>query len=335
MNHAIYPTCAICKSTDVTLQYKKKYVDQSQNRSFNIAHCNVCGLRFNYPRLSTADIADLYQNNYYFFDRDDTLEFNRIQKMYQRTIAVAKNHIPSKRVLEIGSAKGYLLSLLKSLDWEIQGIEISEAASHYASETLNVPTFTGSLEDALLSKSVGRYPCVLVIDVLEHVPDPIGFINKLGSVVENNGILIIDTPNGNSKNIELLGSKWDGFNPFHINIFTIDLVRKTLIEEGYTVLYQFSYNNSLTPKSNSFQKNDYYSLFRSLLYKAHILTPLRTIFHRFFRKSSSSDTTVEELLENASKSIAMQKSYFETADAQDVLSEKNKGDNFILIVKKN
>lgn len=123
------------------------------------------------------------------------------------------------RVAEIGSAKGYLLVLLKRLGWSVQGIEIPAEASDYALSRFRVPTFKVTIEDYLESKSRRHFFVVLAIDVIEHVLNPIDFLNSVDAILSDKGLLIIDTPNGNSRNIEYLGSKWKGFNPFHIYLF--------------------------------------------------------------------------------------------------------------------
>ena len=196
--------CIICRNHSSKKIFVTSYPDYDYPGDFVINQCTNCGLYFNSPRLSDVSIAQLYNKNYYFFHRRDEIEFKRMVAMYQHTIGIIPDHILPKTVLEIGSAKGYFLSVLKMLEWEVMGIEISKQASEFAKHKLNIPVFTGQLEEFAKNKNT-QYPLVLAIDLLEHVTNPNKFVASLSSVTQSGGQVIISTPNGNSANIQVLG----------------------------------------------------------------------------------------------------------------------------------
>lgn len=140
-------TCCICGQKRSNIIYILQYPEYNYPGSFIIRKCLGCGLLFNSPRLSNTELYNLYNDNYYFFKRRDAKEFRRILKIYQRTLKLVENKIQYKKVLEIGSGKGYLLALILGLNWKVQGIEISSTATQYAKETFGVSTFTGTVEN--------------------------------------------------------------------------------------------------------------------------------------------------------------------------------------------
>ncbi|MFQ5584801.1 MAG: class I SAM-dependent methyltransferase [Calditrichia bacterium] len=241
--------CFICGSYESSLLFEFNY-DIIQG-NFIIRKCESCGLLFNSPRLIDDELFKLYGKDYYFFNRSDCDEFKRITSIYLRTIALIDDEIEQKKILEIGSAKGYLLALLKYLDWEVQGIEVSPEATQYAVKNFAVPVFNGTVEDYANENTAIKYPLILAIDVIEHVPDPINFISNINKIIEDNGLLIIDTPNGGSKNIENLGSGWTGFNPFHIYLFSSENLTLFLKKMGYSIEKVFSYGNRFEKISES------------------------------------------------------------------------------------
>ncbi len=288
---------------------------------------------FNSPRLPETELFKLYGKNYYFFKRRNADEFRRIVDLYLRTIAVIGDRIPHKSVAEIGSAKGYLLAVLKRLGWTVQGIEVSPEASEYAVANFGVSTFTGTIEQFASSSAKDTFPVVAAIDVIEHVPDPISFISSITSIVQPSGVLIIDTPNGNSQNIEYLGRAWKGFSPFHIYLFSKQNLERMLSKAGYLPVKCFSYGNRReTQKSAS--TGAFKNTLKSVLRNLGILENIRTPCQRLMGVTEKWGANGESLIEDAIRRIEKNPSYLETEDAGDELAKDARGDNIVLIAQR-
>lgn len=245
--------CCICGSTDSALLFEREYAQHRYPGLFAMRRCGGCGLLFNSPRLDGENLRELYQRNYYFFKRNDVREFGRIVDMYAHTIALVDGAVRRRSVLEIGSAKGYLLAVLKELGWETLGVEVSREAAAYARSRFGLQVFEGMLEDYLQSSARRTFPLVLAIDVIEHVPDPDRFVACAAEVVEPGGLFIIDTPNGAARDIDVQGPAWYGFNPFHIFLFSAGNLTRLLEQHGFVVDRAFSYRNSLSGDKNASQ----------------------------------------------------------------------------------
>lgn len=206
-----------------------------------LRRCTGCGLVFNSPRLAPPALADLYRRNYYFFDRYPSGELGRIVWAYLRTVAL----LPAASggtLLEVGSAKGYMLALLRGLGWQVTGVELVEEAAAHARRVFGVEVFGGTL-DRFRRTADRQYDAVLAQDVLEHVPEPGEFLRDLHASLKPGGSLVIDTPNVGARNVELLGSRWRGFNPFHIYLYDRVSLERVLTGAGFSVRTIGTYNN--------------------------------------------------------------------------------------------
>lgn len=319
--------CFICSSTKSTVLYELAFPALHYPGEFVIRECAICGLLFNSPRLTEESLYDLYDSDYYFFQRRDSDEFGRVSSIFLRTISLIEKDISEKRVVEVGSAKGYLLALMKQLGWIVQGIEISSSASNYAYTKFSVPTHTGTVDSYSNSNEKNTFPLVLAIDVLEHVPDPISFVQSINKIIQKNGILIIDTPNANSTNLKILKNKWEAFIPFHIYFFSESNLREILSRMGYSVELCFSYNNS---KKHFNIKRDIYNL----LFLLRIHSTALNIYRRFKYLLKGSEQNFESCISKSKEFISTHRTYFNTIDSKGLLASENKGDNVVIIARK-
>jgi 2-polyprenyl-3-methyl-5-hydroxy-6-metoxy-1,4-benzoquinol methylase len=316
--------------------FEKAYPDHGYPGLFAMRKCVECGLLFNSPRLSNDQFPALYDRNYYFFFRSAKQEFLRILAMYQRTIAVIQQTIAPQKVLEIGSAKGYLLALLKEVGWQVQGVEISADAARYAEEQFGVPTFPGTIEAYATSKHCERFPLVLAIDVLEHVLSPQAFLEGIEQVIEENGMLIVDTPNGNAFNLSVEGASWKGFNPFHIFLFSPANITQLLHMHGYRVERLFSYGNSPSSARRHSARQGM-SLLRRWgirgLASLHLVNEFRILYQKTRQISRSMENT-QKYLADAVNALAQRLSYDDTGDSKDELAGTCQGDNMVILARK-
>jgi 2-polyprenyl-3-methyl-5-hydroxy-6-metoxy-1,4-benzoquinol methylase len=327
--------CCICSSCESSLLFEINY--DILKGMFSIRKCKSCGLLFNSPRLINEELFKLYGKDYYFFWRNESDEFRRITNIYLRTIALLNSEVKQKKVLEIGSAKGYLLALLKYLNWDIQGIEISAEAAQYAQKKLDIPTFNGTIEEYVKEDHEAKYPLVLAIDLIEHVPDPRSFIESVNMIIEDNGLLIIDTPNGGSKNIDILGSEWIGFNPFHIYLFSAENLQLLLKKMGYSIEKVFSYGNQVentTKGRPTYIKRALKGTLKFILLKLGLFGISKRIYFMMLQVKYARAINTNLLLAGAAKILEQNSHYLYSEDAKGELAKGFKGNNIVVIAKK-
>ena len=106
---------------------------------------------------------------------------------------VLKYKLPPARVLELGSAHGGFVALLRWAGFEASGLELSPWAVELARQTFGVPMLLGPVEDQRIES--GCLDVIVLMDVLEHLPDPVGTMRHCIELLKADGILVIQTPN--------------------------------------------------------------------------------------------------------------------------------------------
>jgi len=101
----------------------------------------------------------------------------------------------SGRLLDVGCGLGFFLKAMAPYaNWEAYGCEISPAAVRYARETLRLPNvICGRPEDADLAQS--SFDLITMWDVVEHFLRPDPLLGRCNTLLKEEGICFIRTPN--------------------------------------------------------------------------------------------------------------------------------------------
>ncbi|MBI4849797.1 MAG: methyltransferase domain-containing protein [Nitrospirae bacterium] len=102
--------------------------------------------------------------------------------------------LQAARILDIGCGSGYFLDLLKTKGMKCSGYEFSPEASE-AARAKGHDIFNGPFPEALASTA--PYDVICMFQVLEHLPDPIGFLRDARKLLRPEGVLIVSVPDAN------------------------------------------------------------------------------------------------------------------------------------------
>jgi len=184
----------------------------------------VLDMFYNDPIVSNQIILErlelLYSDNFnYLFN----YELGNIQKFLSK----------EQSVLDIGSAFGLFLYRLSLLGYKnIHGCEISEKQ-----RLLSKELFGYSLLGDLYDIASVKYDCITMLDVIEHVKDPIPFIQYAADLLNKNGYLLISTINFNSIHFKVAKTFWYGFTPpRHLYYFTYRGIKKCMENRGFQIV---------------------------------------------------------------------------------------------------
>lgn len=146
------------------------------------------------------------------------------------------------KLLDVGCGLGYFIKFVSTFPkWEATGCEISGPAVDYANNNLNLKNvFRGRVEELKFSQNY--FNIITLWDVIEHIPNPESLLTYLASILGENGILFIHTPNINIQLPKarikklLYGEKEDGHYleaKDHVNIYSSRAIRKLLNKYGF------------------------------------------------------------------------------------------------------
>jgi SAM-dependent methyltransferase len=136
-------------------------------------------------------------------------------------------------VCDLGCWVGFLLSEAQRRGWSAHGVEPSEFAAAFARERFGLDVQTGTLETAELSP--GAFDCVVMGDVIEHLPDPGTALDRIAALLRPRGVLYLALPDAGSAVARRLGSRWWSVLPTHVQYFTRTSLGRLLDAHGYTV----------------------------------------------------------------------------------------------------
>jgi SAM-dependent methyltransferase len=92
----------------------------------------------------------------------------------------------------------------------------------------------GSLADIPRESATRRFDLVALVDVLEHVRDPLELLTELRALLRQGGALYLSVPNHRAPQARLLGARWDqANNPTHLFLFCRRSVWQLLGRAGF------------------------------------------------------------------------------------------------------
>ena len=100
---------------------------------------------------------------------------------------------PGTSVLEIGCSSGGFLAHLVD-DYDCFGNEWNPDDAAFVRDVGEIPCEEGYLEDIYPGKTFGA---IVAIQVLEHVPDPVGWLKTIRTKLIGGGSLYLEVPNAN------------------------------------------------------------------------------------------------------------------------------------------
>jgi len=205
---------------------------------FPLYRCRSCGLEGLSPQPDDQILERIYGEDYFLGSRDaeatqlmDKMKGLTAEKYLQ--ILKQKVEVDSPRLIEIGCGGGEFLEKAMGSGFDAAGLEISSNAVQSANRKLGIPRVVeGDLLDLDLD-NLGVFDCCVLLDVLEHVRDPVAFLKRSKSLLAKNGICFIVTPSLNSWSARLLGRYWMEYKPEHLFYFNRRNIVRILNDAGF------------------------------------------------------------------------------------------------------
>jgi SAM-dependent methyltransferase len=199
--------------------------------------CARCGLVAQEPRVTAADIEQLYPRTYLAHSSGSRGRgvYGWLKSVLARREArlLARHVPPQGGVIEIGCGNGKFLSVLHEIrpDIRLAGVDIEEVG------ITGLPGFTfhhGQLEELAIAPAA--FDAVYCSNLIEHVPDPRRFLHKCREILKPGGVIVGITPDHLSLDRYLFGRYWAGYHyPRHTFVFDHCNIRTLLEATGFEV----------------------------------------------------------------------------------------------------
>lgn len=204
----------LCHGTD------KLY--QTTDKVFLVVECRECKLIRLYPWPEADEIRQYYPENYWYDPGGDAAD--RLAEFWRRF--VLRDHVKFVRkaiesvegtgpVLDVGCGGGLFLRELNLPQNEIVGLDFSVNAASVAWSTNGVPVACGALPRAPFRE--GSFRVITMFHVLEHLYDPMSYLQAALKLLQPGGRLVVQVPNAASWQFLLFGENWNGLDiPRHL-----------------------------------------------------------------------------------------------------------------------
>lgn len=210
--------CPVCGSSDI----KEKYRIERYDLHFNTDICTSCGFIFMNPLFDDNTIKNFYSEEYYSGRADYSYIDERSIKKYSgyvwdSRINVIRKCIGSGNFLDVGcSFGGFLESASKY--YTPYGIEMSEYSCSHAKEIFGETVHCGTLADHPFPEK--SFSVITMIELIEHLDDPASAVRECFRLLDDGGLLLIQTANMEGKQAKDLGPDYEYFMPGHLSYFS-------------------------------------------------------------------------------------------------------------------
>lgn len=262
------PICPTCNCKDVNFlgnlpdayHFCDLQFEQPINRGA-LYSCDLCGLWFRFPCMSEIKLFDLYVRA----NENIWTEGNRSD--WQLVANKVHDHCrQGKNILDVGCFRGDFLNLFFET-WEKYGIELSRRAGDVA-RNKGIKLVGQTIGD-LKGQELG-FDVITMIDVFEHIPEPLSSLRRLVEHLHDDGILVIFTGVvDNPLWIKMKSKYYYAAMPEHVAFMSMRYLKFIEQELNLEVVSAEVCSHTITPRS------------RTEGLKTLLVSSLNLVFHPF------------------------------------------------------
>ena len=181
----------------------------------DVAQCIRCGMVSSIPALRPDEIVDNYRQ---VVDEEYLKEEPARRELFAWFVSqIEAFPLTGRRLLEIGSNVGLFLDVAREHGWDERGIEPSKWAVDEGVVRFGVNLEQGTVED--LDIGSDATDVIVMLDVLEHLSDPLAALQRLRGMINEEGLLVLSTVNLDGLHSRLRNGDWPWYIRSHLHYF--------------------------------------------------------------------------------------------------------------------
>jgi SAM-dependent methyltransferase len=202
--------------------------------SFQMVQCPSCHFIFLNPRPTRDSLFHFYQE--YLPEGEASIESWRemMEPIFYRAANLLRQYRGEGRLLDIGTGFGFFLVEMKNRGWDVMGVDVSQKAMDYARGILGLTIHPGPLEK--LGFPANYFDVVSGFYVIEHLPNPMVFLEECHRILKPGGLLLLRYPHTTPiKNfLGLFGIPNRLYDlPAHLSDFSPKMIQRCLERVGF------------------------------------------------------------------------------------------------------
>ncbi len=210
-----------------------RITDDRYGTTLGLWRCRRCEFIYS-DADEVAELVSLYSR----LD-DPAYEEGEVSRTLQMRwlMAHARQARPGARsLLDVGAAAGLLVSEAARAGLRAEGVEPSHSLVQ-AGRAAGLTLHEGVLPHADLAGR--RFDIVALVDVIEHVSDPLDLLSKAREHVEPDGLVLLVTPDVDSRASRFLGKRWWHLRLAHVGYFNRRSLDEAVRRTGFETEAEF------------------------------------------------------------------------------------------------
>lgn len=205
------------------------------NQKFHILFCSNCFLGFTYP--VPKNIGKFYSDIYWKSSGITGILKDMLYKLFQaRRKKWIKKYLNKGKILDVGSGEGIFGKSLPD-QYKVTNLDIPDA------EIKNPNVIK---EDFIKWQTKQKFDAVVFWESLEHTSNSVEYIKKVCSLLNKNGLIMIEFPRYDSLESKIFSKYWFHLDPpRHLTHLTIRGLIKVLKSNNLKIL---SYQSVIAPE---------------------------------------------------------------------------------------
>lgn len=208
-----------------------------------LVQCLECGLVYVGEQPEPDELYSLYGETYFQNDESGEVGYTNyiadernIRQTSARRLAHAEHFVEPGKLLDVGCAMGFFIDTAHQRGWQVAGLDISGFATDYVRERFGHEAYHGSLLEVDLAET---YDMITMWDVIEHVPNPTAYVQRVAELLRSGGLFVLATPDVGSFPARLTGKRWIGYklSDEHVYYFSVKTLTRMLDEAGFDVVH--------------------------------------------------------------------------------------------------
>lgn len=218
--------CLICASP------ARPYCRKDSARYYG---CQACNTLFQHP-MPAADVMAKYVDEEYATGAYQ--DYVRARNLKMLTFRSRARQILARsgrgRLLDVGAACGYFVEAALEVGYDAYGLEISPVAISAAVETVRPRMKQGDVNH-LVGQQETPFDVMTAFDIIEHVFDPMAFLESLTPLIRPGGLLVLTTPDTGHALRYVMRKHWPMLQPLqHTVLFSRRSLEDALRGVGFT-----------------------------------------------------------------------------------------------------
>jgi 2-polyprenyl-3-methyl-5-hydroxy-6-metoxy-1,4-benzoquinol methylase len=193
--------------------------------------------------MDPAELKRIYTKEYYYSPDSNVFGYSNYKKdvdlivttAIRRYAEIEKAAPVHGRLLDVGCAYGYYLDVARLHGWQAVGVELNEESAQEGRRQFGLDIRSGEI--GAQNFPDGYFDAVTCWDLIEHLSDPQGFLEKVRRVLKRGGVFALTTPDIESWPARLMGARWMGIKSReHQYFFSARTLRLYFDKNGFDVV---------------------------------------------------------------------------------------------------